>query len=389
MSDTQSDATKATGAEADSASARSVLRTSEWINDEWISGDGQFRVGELPLWNRLESAPQGKQHRWRWLPGFSWCVVLGLAVIALLRIVWHDGAWPLILLNAFTLYLYLPAYFVLAFAIATRRFALAAASTAIVACHLAWVAPDWRPAQAAAGGADRGQCDGHSVRIYFANVHASNQDLEGVLNAARRFDPDVIVLVEMQRWWWHKLIDSRPLPDYPYGTDLDQRNAGDVGVFSRLPVRRFEQIAVAGRTVLALDLAVDGETLRLFALHSPRPTPDSRDSYFEFWKLIERVVTKEQGPVAVIGDFNATQFSRVYRQLQEGGLRSAYEDRGEGASTTWPTFGPFPLIRIDQVFLSPEVKCISIEVGDIPGSDHRSLFVDLLVGSAQLGRDDR
>jgi endonuclease/exonuclease/phosphatase (EEP) superfamily protein YafD len=106
--------------------------------------------------------------------------------------------------------------------------------------------------------------------------------------------------------------------------------------------------------------------------------------------LIERVVTKEQGPVAVIGDFNATQFSRVYRQLQEGGLRSAHEDRGRGTATTWPNLDfPFPLIRIDQVLLSPEVACISIEEGDVPGSDHRSLIVDLAVRSAQTGQDDR
>ena len=104
--------------------------------------------------------------------------------------------------------------------------------------------------------------DGRANRIFYANVHASNQDLEGVLSEVRRYDPDVIVLVEMQRWWWHELIGRRPFPDYPYGTDLDLRNAGDVGVFSRLPVRRFEQVAVAGRTVLAIDLAVEGETLR-------------------------------------------------------------------------------------------------------------------------------
>jgi len=375
MSDTDSDSTNAWQAEEKVVSARSTLRTAEWISDE-----GQFRSGELPLWNRLQSASKGATRGGRWLARLSWCVVFGLAAIALLRIVWHDGAWPLVLLNAFTLYLYWPAYFVMAFSLATGRRGLLLASVAVIASHITFIWPDLQLPQtrASASQSDRGERS--AVRIYYANVHARNLQMEAILAEARRYDPDVIVLVEMQRWWWRTMIARRPLADFPYGTNLDGRNAGDVGVFSRIPVRRFEQIHVAGRTVLVLDLAVEGETLRLFALHSPRPTPDSRDSYFEFWELIGRVVTQQQGPVVVVGDFNATQHSWVYGRLQAGGLRSAHEDRGRGMAMTWPNVVlPFPLIRIDQVFLSPEVDCVSIQEGEAPGSDHRSLVVDVVL----------
>lgn len=367
----------------------SALRTAEWISDE-----GQFHGGELPLWNRLGRAAETPRRR-RWIAGVAWVTVLGLALIALLRVFWHDGAWPLILINAFTMYVYLPAYVVLVYALATGRRALSIASVAVVAAHFAFIAPDFQPPRSVAVASETNERAANSVRIYYANVHGRNQRMDDILAEARRFDPDVIVLVEMQRWWWMEMIDKRPLSDFPYGTNLDRRNAGDVGVFSRLPVRRFEQIAIAGRAVLVLDVAVgDGvvgdETLRLYALHSPRPTPDSRDSYYEFWDLITRVVTEDQGPVAVIGDFNATQHSRIYQQLQQGGLRSTHDDRGRGLANTWPQkIFLLPLIRIDQAFLSAGVECVSIREGDAPGSDHRSLLVELTLTPNPPSHADR
>lgn len=385
MSDTGSETTNVAAVEAKSASARDALRTAEWISDE-----GQFRGGELPLWNRLPDGPQGATQRGRWLAGLGWGVVVVLAAIALLRIFWHDGAWPLILLNAFTFYIYLPAYAVLAFGLFTQRRALALASAAVIACHLFWIAPDLQPLRSTVTADAAAATDGRSIRIYYSNVRARNRQWDEILSEARSYDPDVVVLAEMQRWWWTEMIRRRPLADYPYGTDLDRRNAGDVGVFSRLPVRRFGQILVAGRYVLALDLDLGDQSLRLFALHSPRPTPDSGDLYHEFWNLIGRLVTAAQGPVVVIGDFNATQHSRIYHDLQQGGLRSAHEDRGRGLANTWPQWDfLFPLIRIDQAFLSPEVECISIREGDAPGSDHRSLIIDLSVRPQQPGHSDR
>ena len=386
MSDTESKTRNAAAEEAKTTATRDAMRTAEWISDE-----GQFRGGELPLWNRLPAGPKVAARSGRWWAGFCWCVVLVLVAVALLKSFWHDGAWPLILINAFTFYLYWPAYVVLAFALITQRRALAMVSAGVVACHLYCIAPDLRPPRWAVSAEAAAATDARAIRIYYANVQARNRQIDDILAEARSFDPDVIVLAEMHQWWWGELTRQRPFAaDYPFGTDLDRRNAGDVAVFSRLPVQRFGQIPIAGRYVLALDLPLGDQMLRLFALHSPRPTPDSRDSYYKFWELITRVVTEDQGPVVVIGDFNATQYSRIYRQLQEGGLRSAHEVRGRGLANTWPQKkSPFPLIRIDQAFLSPEVECVSIREGDAPGSDHRSLILDLLVRPSSPGQPDR
>jgi endonuclease/exonuclease/phosphatase (EEP) superfamily protein YafD len=93
---------------------------------------------------------------------------------------------------------------------------------AMIACHLVLIWPDLRPATSPATATRQSR----AVRIYFANVHASNRNLEGILSEARSFDPDVIVLAEMQRWWWRQMISRNPLPDYPYGTNLARRRFG-------------------------------------------------------------------------------------------------------------------------------------------------------------------
>ena len=103
-----------------------------------------------------------------------------------------------------------------------------------------------------------------------------------------------------------------------------------------------------------------------------------------FGERSNRFWRKQRGPLVVIGDFNATQHSRVYQQLESDGLRSAHEDRGRGYVTTWPNGAqPLPPIRIDQAFLSPQVECLSIREGIGPGSDHKPLILQLRVYASE------
>ena len=59
-------------------------------------------------------------------------------------------------------------------------------------------------------------------------------------------------------------------------------------------------------------------------------------NYYDYWEQLIPMLTAEQGPVVIVGDFNATEHSRVYKQLTSERLRSAHDDRGRGYATTWP-----------------------------------------------------
>lgn len=346
-----------------------------------IGDDVPYRTDELPLWSRLNSTRCEGVGRSRLLAGLGWCVALGLLVIAILRVVCHDTVEPLAWFNAFTLYLYLPAYLILAFAAWTRRWWLATVSVAVIACHLTWVLPDFRPTTPYPIASGSAPTPSRMLRVLYANVRGGrNIDVDRVLAELKSYDPDVIIIAEMHRHWVRELFERRSIEDFPYGTDLDHRNTGDLGIFSRVPISRMEQILIQNRAAQAIDIPLGEKTLRLFAVHSPRPNRDSADDYYTFWRTIEPIIARAPRPVAVIGDFNATQHSRVYEQLEADGLRSAHEDRGRGYAVTWPNGENWiPPIRIDQAFVSPDVECISIREGQGAGSDHKPLILDLRV----------
>ena len=158
---------------------------------------------------------------------------------------------------------------------------------------------------------------------------------------------------------------------------------GEVIIYSKLPISAENQQWYSGRIVQTVDIEVGSETLRLIGLHAPRPMRPPAYDYYGYWKEVVPRLTAEEGPLVVVGDFNATEHSLVYKQLQASGLRSAHDDRGRGYATTWPN-GQWilPPIRIDQVFLTPDVECLNIAEGQGLGSDHKPLIVDVKLRNA-------
>jgi endonuclease/exonuclease/phosphatase (EEP) superfamily protein YafD len=306
-------------------------------------------------------------------------MTLCLAIVAVLRVLWHDATVPLVWLNAFTLYIYLPAYVVLAIAMWKRRWLLAVASGAVVGCHVMWVAPDFRPPTPFEPPL-ASSADAPSLRIFYANVRMGNLDVKGFYREIAAADPDVIVLVEIGRWWYEEMRKLPAFAPYQYGTSVNNSFLGDVAVFSRRPTSRLQLVWAQDRLNCVLDIPLGEVALRLFCLHSPRPLAEAPSLYRAFWRETEPMLAEQREPLVVIGDFNATQHSQVYKRLTSGRLRSAHEDRGRGYATTWPNrYNPLPPIRIDHALLSPQVECVSIVEGLGKGSDHKPLVLDVRV----------
>jgi endonuclease/exonuclease/phosphatase (EEP) superfamily protein YafD len=310
----------------------------------------------------------------------AWCVTLGLLLVVALRFICHDARDVLLWFNAFTLYVYLPAYVIAAIAISQRRWWLAAANSTLIVFHLACVLPNYRPARFYPT-QNASATVSQTLRIFSANINATNPDRGRVLREIAKVNPDIIVLVEYRRWWTQDLRGSSVLKPYVYGTNLNKAYDGEVAIFSRIPISKQQMLWIAGPRVNdVVDIPLGKTSLRLFALHSPRPFYEPPHNYGEFWKQAIPLISQQPRPLIVIGDFNATQFSRVYQELTALSLRSAHDDRGRGYATTWPNGeDPVPPVRIDQAMLSPEVECLSIAEGVGEGSDHKPLILDIRV----------
>jgi endonuclease/exonuclease/phosphatase (EEP) superfamily protein YafD len=215
------------------------------------------------------------------------------------------------------------------------------------------------------------------ARIFFANVLATNHDFGPSWSEIERANPDVVVLAECTRFSDRSFRKTPAMAAYVDTNGQRRTQIGEVKVYSKLPIKSESQHWIAGRVVQIVDVELGDKSLRVIGIHAPRPQLPAYD-YFGFWERMIPLLTAEAGPVVIIGDFNATEHSLVYKQLKEGGLRSAHDDRGRGYATTWPNMHwPLPPIRIDQAFLSPDVECLNIFEGRGKGSDHKPLVVDV------------
>jgi endonuclease/exonuclease/phosphatase (EEP) superfamily protein YafD len=170
------------------------------------------------------------------------------------------------------------------------------------------------------------------------------------------------------------------LKQYVYGTGPSMPFAGQIGIFSKVPIENPQKILATGRLSYEVDLRLADRSLRLFCLHAPRPMGLATHDYIGYWDQVMPRILDVPDPAVVVGDFNATQYSRVYQTLTSGQLRSAHNDRGRGYATTWPNGRNWvPPIRIDQALLSPGVECVRIVEGRGLGSDHRPLILDVRI----------
>jgi endonuclease/exonuclease/phosphatase (EEP) superfamily protein YafD len=258
---------------------------------------------------------------------------------------------------------------------------------AIIALHLTLIAPDFRRDgrfDSAANPTTNTAANSPTIRIFFANVRGSNTEYQALLDEIKAANPDVIVLVEFF-WRWHMAyLHSPTFAAYPYGGGMENTQLGTVNIFSRIPLKSNKLDWFGGRGLQTIQISVGSQTLHLIGLHAPRPMDIPNNDYDGFWSGAIPKILNEPGPLVVVGDFNATQYSEVYQKLTAERMRSAHRDRGRGYANTWPNGQCFvpSLIRIDQALLSPEVECLDIREGQGRGSDHKPLILDVKIRPA-------
>jgi endonuclease/exonuclease/phosphatase (EEP) superfamily protein YafD len=116
------------------------------------------------------------------------------------------------------------------------------------------------------------------------------------------------------------------------------------------------------------------ERVQLALLHLPPPlAADWAEAGQQHVRQFVNMREGSKGRFLLMGDFNATPWSAVFRRLLRAGFRRA----GAGLSPTWPSIlGPFG-IPIDHVLMHGPIEARSVEVGPDVGSDHRPLLVTL------------
>jgi endonuclease/exonuclease/phosphatase (EEP) superfamily protein YafD len=303
----------------------------------------------------------------------GWLVTLPLLLVAGLRLLAHDATMELIMLNAFTLWLYLPAWLVLPLALRARSFRLCAASALLVLLHIAWIGPRGLVAArlpSLPAGAAR-------FRVMSANLLMVNEDTEGIAGEILRAKPDILLVQEQAPQWRDRFDREDFQRALPYRSSVTHVDSFGIGIYTRVP-HVAEQLDIAGFPAFRADVPVAGATLRVFNFHTMPPrAPQYVGTWNEMMARIVALVSERQGPVLLGGDLNTTPHHAWFARLLATGLTSAHEARGRTLATTWPNgHFPTPPIRLDHFFVSPELVTLDVSEGEGRGSDHRPIVAD-------------
>lgn len=275
---------------------------------------------------------------------------------------------------------------VVAFALLTRRRALAAVAATVLVFAAGEECAVWlRPAktveaatsaEAAPGGGAGSAAAGFTVMS--VNMMYGRVDAEALARELARFDPDIILVQE-----WTPRAASRVgahlREGWPHVVEAASDGAFGQAIFSRRPLAGPALMHPPGgptevpQMTASLDMG-RGRVLRITNVHTFPPASLTR---FGKQRAIIRGlaawIERGQGPHLLAGDFNATSRTALLGALHRAGLREAHVQAGSGRGATWPRIGPLrlvPGIRLDHLWHGPDLVCVGAWVGDETGSDH-------------------
>ena len=310
-------------------------------------------------------------------------VIVPLLMAIFARLIRPDSNIIFIWLNSYTFWIYLPAYPVAVFAVIFRRWLLLAPALLVCAFHLWWVLPDYSGASDIPADAQQAP----RLRLVSANILFGNTRLPELARSLTTQDPDVLFLQEYERGFAAHLESAGLVHELPHFREAFAPGwRTGIAVYSRYPLENLEVFFVTNRPVIRADITVDGQAVRVFNIHSI--SPGGRwvvNPWNDGWRDYIAIFEAEEAPFVVAGDFNMTQHHNWYGELKDIGLKNCHEERGRGSATTWPygdgrmLYRLLPPIRIDHVFVSESVTCMSIAEGDAIGTDHRPVIATLAI----------
>ena len=214
-----------------------------------------------------------------------------------------------------------------------------------------------------------------ALKVASFNTLWVNNDAAAVKAEIERIDADIITLIEMgpgKRPILEQLKDRYPYQFHCY--DVDYCN---FAVLSKLPfVDKESRGKWAGPSFIRVRLGPEAGGLTVFGVHTIR-FPHALAQFREVTE-IAKLIEHTGGPRLVMGDFNATPFSRILNVLQDSANLVRLTNL-----PSWPSYVGLPQIAIDHIFVSPGIRQIEAEqIGEAAGSDHYPVSLQIAVPAA-------
>ncbi len=221
-----------------------------------------------------------------------------------------------------------------------------------------------------------------TITVLQANTLYSNRQVDGLIAAIDRFDPDLILIQEANSAISAYFRDV--MRQYPHqDLDVSDTHAFGQAVASKLQIENVERHHFAGKKKGGQSFTVNvGEkSLAILSAHACNPLSCHaiRDTELD---AIGKWAADQSGNVAIFGDLNVTPYARAFKDtLTTGGLTDAR--KGRGVMGTYPSQLPaFMRIPIDHTLTKGDVRVLSMQVLNHAnsGSDHLAVVTTLAIG---------
>ena len=312
----------------------------------------------------------------------GWLIVAVLGLAALLRLVAWDSLEPLVVLDALTLVVYLPAWVVAAGAVIARRWWLAAAAAVIVVAQVAFVMPELSAATSVPAWAQHAPV----VRVFDANVDKTPHFYAGYVRAIEQDRPDLVTLEEFSPPALQAMSASGVLTRFPYRCAAPAYGATGFLIASRLRLTgcQVQTVLWDGQPtpyMVEATLWSPAGPIAVRLVHTLAPFPVSWREWSAALAAVNRSVRASgDARMLMVGDFNATWGNAGFAALLADGLTDGAAARGQALDMTWPNGAIVPpFVRIDHVLTGTHLAVTQIAAKPGFGSDHRYLTATVAI----------
>ncbi len=219
---------------------------------------------------------------------------------------------------------------------------------------------------------------GSTLKVLHMNVLQPNSAFDEAIAGALESGADVISVQEVGPEWGEAL-ESGLSTMYPYAHVEPRTNCYWIALFSKRPFTSVGTVVVQGAPFIEAVIDVDGEPLRLLAVHATSPI-----SYPHFLRRnrqldhLARYVAECDTATLLVGDLNTVPWDSAFERFCS---RAGLAPTAGTEQRTWPSIGPLALIPLDHLLISRTITTSSIVTFPISGSDHRGLLAEISIGA--------
>ncbi len=231
------------------------------------------------------------------------------------------------------------------------------------------------PTQIALAETAQTRSDDRCFSAMSVNVKVKNTQYAEVMEQVRRYDPDLLFLMETNQAWVQAL--EPVLAEYDHVQRHPQPEAFGLVFATRLPVLKSNVVENTYRDTPTLYATVQPQgsvPIEFIGLHPKPPLPGWNTEMRDENIVNAGTQTPDRLPNAIVmGDFNDVPWSRTTTEFREtGNWRDPRIGRGTFATfpADWLLLG-WPL---DQIMVKGDMKLQSFEVLPHNSSDHRAII---------------